>query len=144
MMKITTTLLLTVSVFAPGAMAWDITDPPGEKRAIELAVDEGTWMSLDVSPDGKTLAFDLLGDIFVLPIAGGEATAIASGPAWEMQPRFSPDGSMIAFSSDRAGAANLWVMKTDGSAARAITDEQFHTLNNPSWTADGPVEHFVL
>ena len=50
-------------------------------------------MSLDVSPDGSTVAFDLLGDIYVVPIAGGEANAINSGLAWSMQPRFSPDGS---------------------------------------------------
>ena len=43
--------------------------------------DEGTWMSLDVSPDGRTIAFDLLGDIYVMPITGGDAQAIASGHA---------------------------------------------------------------
>ena len=75
-------------------------------RQININVTEGTWMSLDVSPDGQTIAFDLLGDIYTLPITGGTATSIASGMPWEIQPRFSPDGSQIAFTSDR-GAATM-------------------------------------
>ena len=75
-------------------------------------------MSLDVSPDGQTIAFDLLGDIYTIPVTGGEATNIASGLPWEIQPRFSPDGSQIAFTSDRAGGDNIWVMDIDGSNAR--------------------------
>ena len=82
---------------------WDVMNPPGDKKEIDINVTEGTWMSLDVSPDGKTLAFDMLGDIYTMPITGGTATNIARGLAWEMQPRFSPDGSRIAFTSDRAG-----------------------------------------
>ena len=132
---------LLISLTLVGAVQagedWDVSNMPGEKREVLLDTDEGTWMSLDVSPDGRTIAFDLLGDIYLLPIAGGTARVIADGPAWEMQPRFSPDGSMIAFSSDRGGAANLWVMKADGSERRAVTNEQFHTLNNPTWSADG-------
>ena len=93
---------------------WDVMNPPGDKREIDINVDEGTWMSLDVSPDGKTIAFDLLGDIYTLPSSGGAATNIASGMAWDMQPRFSPDGTQIAFTSDRAGGDNIWVMDVDG------------------------------
>ena len=130
-------LALLIGLFAPLAHGWDVNNMPGPKRTVELAVDEGTWLSLDVSPDGKTIAFDLLGDIFLLPIAGGEAKPIATGPAWDMQPRFSPDGARIAFSSDRGGSANIWVMQADGSAARAISEESFRTLNNPTWSADG-------
>ncbi len=130
-------LLLAGTLLATAALAWDVNDMPGDRRSIELAVDEGTWMSLDVSPDGKHIAFDLLGDIYLIPIDGGAATAITEGPAWEMQPRFSPNGKHIAFSSDREGSANIWLMERDGSNARAVTNEQFHTLNNPTWSADG-------
>ena len=126
-------LLSTIAV----AQDWNVGNMPGPKQEVLLDVTEGTWMSLDVSPDGKTIAFDLLGDIYLLPIDGGDAQAVASGPAWDMQPRFSPDGSALAFTSDRNGAANLWVMKADGSQPRAVSNEQFHTLNNPTWTADG-------
>lgn len=116
---------------------WDVTNPPGKKRDIKIDVEEGTWMSLDVSPDGKTLAFDMLGDIYTVPVTGGTATNIASGFAWEFQPRFSPDGSRIAFTSDRAGGDNIWTMDVDGSDMEQVTDEKFRLLNNPTWHPTG-------
>ena len=82
---------------------WNVAAPPLPTREIPIKVSEGTWMSLDVSPDGKTIAFDMLGDIYTLPIEGGEATNISAGLPWEIQPRFSPDGAQLAFISDRAG-----------------------------------------
>ena len=121
-------------------MKWDVNSPPsvmGEKYQVEIDVEEGTWMSLDVSPDGKTLAFDMLGDIYTLPVSGGRATNIASGLAWEMQPRWSPDGSRIAFTSDRGGGDNIWTVKPDGSDMTAVTSEDFRLLNNPTWSPDG-------
>jgi imidazolonepropionase-like amidohydrolase/Tol biopolymer transport system component len=116
---------------------WDVMNPPGEKTEIDINVTEGTWMSLDVSPDGKTIAFDLLGDIYTMPITGGKATNIASGLAWEIQPRFSPDGTQIAFTSDRAGGDNIWVMDVDGENKKQVTKESFRLLNNPTWSPDG-------
>src|SRR5688572_2350587 len=77
-------------------------------RAIQFTATEGTWISLDVSPDGKTIVFDLLGDIYALPMAGGTATRLTRGMAWDRQPRFSPDGSRILFISDRSGSDNRW------------------------------------
>src|SRR5262245_20834790 len=71
---------------------------------IEFTTDEVTWMSLDVSPDGQTIIFDLLGDLYTLPISGGEAKRIVGGMSFESQPRFSPDGKNIVFLSDRSGA----------------------------------------
>lgn len=116
---------------------WDVQKPAGPRRDVKLDVDEGTWMSLDVSPDGKEIAFDLLGDIYVLPIGGGEAKPIASGVAWDMQPRYSPDGKQIAFTSDRAGGDNLWVMDRNGKNAKAISAETFRLVNSPAWSPDG-------
>ena len=136
-MSLTRLLVIFLLSTSPLASAWDVSQLTDETRTVTVDTREGTWISLDVSPDGQTIAFDLLGDIYLLPIAGGEAHAIATGPAWEMQPRFSPDGSMIAFSSDRDGAENLWVMDVDGSNARAVSAEQFNTVNNPTWSADG-------
>ena len=104
----------------------------------EFSVQEGTWMNLDLSPDGKTLVFDLLGDIYTLPVEGGTATPLRQGMAWEVQPRFSPDGKYIAFTSDAGGGDNIWVMTQDGKLARQITKENFRLLNNPQWSPNGP------
>ena len=133
--------------FAPAAQAqdedqkqdekWDVSAPPLTTREIPVDVREGTWMSLDVSPDGRMIAFDLLGDIYTIPVAGGEATSVASGLAWEMQPRFSPDGKKIAFTSDRGGGDNIWIMNVDGSDKRQVTKESFRLLNNVTWSPDG-------
>ena len=125
---------------APGAgeEKWDITNPRGATiRQVPIRTDEGTWIDVDVSPDGRTLAFALLGDIYTMPIAGGRPTRIAEGLAWEIQPRFSPDGSRIAFTSDRNGADNIWVMNADGSDKRRVTKEDFRLLNQPTWSPDG-------
>ncbi|MBW3566625.1 MAG: amidohydrolase family protein [Proteobacteria bacterium] len=116
---------------------WDVNNPPGPKTEAVIDVTEGTWMNLDISPDGKTIVFDLLGDIFTIPATGGDAKQITSGMAWDMQPRFSPDGREIAFTSDRAGGDNIWIMKADGSEPRQLTDEEFRLLNNPTWSPDG-------
>lgn len=103
------------AVAATETPKWDVQNPPGPSRDIPIDVTRGTWMSLDVSPDGQTIVFDLLGDIYVMPVSGGEARAIASGVAWDMQPKWSPDGRHIAFTSDRAGGDNIWIMEADGS-----------------------------
>jgi len=116
---------------------WDVANPPLPRRQIPIDVTEGTWMNVDVSPDGQTIAFDLLGDIYTMPITGGRATAIASGLPWEVQPRFSPDGSRIAFTSDRGGGDNIWVMNINGSEMRQVTNEDFRLLNQPDWSPDG-------
>lgn len=116
---------------------WDVNNPPGDIRDVSIDVSEGTWMSLDVSPDGKTIAFDLLGDIYLMPIEGGTAKAITKGLAWDIQPRFSPDGSKIAFTSDRGGGDNIWIMDADGSNLQQVTKESFRLLNNPTWSPDG-------
>jgi hypothetical protein len=102
---------------------WDVNNPPGPSHDVTIDVTKGTWLSLDVSPDGKEIAFDLLGDIYVIPFGGGEAKAIASGVAWEMQPRFSPNGKWIAFTSDRSGGDNVWTMNRDGSDAKQVSKE---------------------
>ena len=117
---------------------WDVTAPRGATiRQVPIRTDEGTWMDVDVSPDGRMLAFALLGDIYTMPIAGGTPTRIAEGLAWEVQPRFSPDGRRIAFTSDRGGGDNIWIMNSDGSDKRQLTKEEFRLLNQASWSPDG-------
>jgi Tol biopolymer transport system component len=107
------------------------------ERTMELSVDEGTWISLDVSPDGRTIVFDLLGDLYQVPLAGGTARALTSGLAFESQPRFSPDGRQIAYVSDADGSENLWIAAADGSAARALTADRERAFASPAWMPDG-------
>ena len=116
---------------------WDVNNPKGPYKEFSFTVDEGTWMNLDVAPDGKTIVFDLLGDIYAMPIEGGKATCIRGGLAMEVQPRFSPDGKRILFTSDAGGGDNIWMMDKDGSHATQITKENFRLLNNAVWTPDG-------
>ncbi len=115
----------------------DVNAVPEEARQVQFTTSEGTWMSIDVAPDGKTILFDLLGDIYRLPIEGGAATRVTSGPAYDYAPRYSPDGRTIVFCSDRGGNMNLWLMAVDGSGPRALTDETNAVFSSPSWTPDG-------
>lgn len=131
-----TLILLSVTI-SLHAQKWNVENPPGTSKKVTITTDEGTWMNLDVSPDGKTVAFDLLGDIYSMPVTGGKATLLAGGKAWEIQPRFSPDGKLISYTSDKDGGDNIWIMNSDGSNKHAITKENFRLLNNASWTPDG-------
>lgn len=106
-------------------------------RSLSLSTNKGSWMSLDVSPDGQTIVFDLLGDLYTLPIAGGAATRITSGLAFDHMPRWSPDGKQIAFLSDRSGAKNLWVMSVDGRDTTQLSKATDDLFVSPEWTPDG-------
>ena len=119
------------------AEGWDVSAPHGPTTTVRFTTTEGTWMNLDVSPDGRTIAFDLLGDLYLVPIDGGAARRITSGPAFDVQPRFSPDGRRLSFTSDRAGGDNIWTMAVDGTDPQQVTAEDFRLLNNAVWTPDG-------
>src|SRR5688572_2051129 len=106
-------------------------------RTLEFTTDEGSWISLDLSPDGRTIVFELLGDLYTLPITGGTATRITSGQAYDMQPRYSPDGARLVFVSDRDGSENVWIANADGTNARALTTTERESYMSPIWTPDG-------
>ena len=122
-----------------GAAAWDVTQARGKTRDIDFTTSEGTWMSPDLSPDGTWIVFDLLGHIYRMPAAGGEATVLTqnSGVALNFQPRISPDGKSIAFITDRRGQYNLWIMNADGSNPRPVFTDLNATALEPAWTPDG-------
>ncbi len=152
-MRITTPITLAVALAIAAPLAaqnngdWDVEQSLGPSQRLTYTVTEGTWMNVDVSPDGRMLVFDLLGDIYTLPIDGGSATRIASGAAYDFQPRFSPDGRRIAFISDREGALNIWLMNPDGSEPKQVSRENDREVNSPAWSPDGEYifarKHFV-
>ncbi len=151
------TAVFTVFVLTGSSLAqesadegWDVEATFGPTSSLEFETTEATWTNLDVSPDGTQIVFDLLGDIYVMPVDGtGDAlaTRITAGAAFDMQPRYSPDGSLIGFASDRDGATNLWIMERDGSHPRQVSQEKKWFINSPTWSPDGQYlfarHHFV-
>jgi len=133
---LTILVLLTSQLSAQQNPKWNVEKPTGTSKTLTFQTNEGTWMNLDLSPDGQIIVFDLLGDIYKMPVTGGKATLLAGGMALEVQPRFSPNGKYISYTSDKDGADNIWVMNTDGTGKRAITKETFRLLNNAVWTPD--------
>ncbi|MCY4660220.1 MAG: amidohydrolase family protein [Acidobacteria bacterium] len=134
--------LVTLAVGSLAAQgAGDSADSPDlplkPERYLSLDTDEGTWISLDVSPDGETVVFDLLGDLYTVPFAGGDATALTEGMAYDAQPRYSPNGSQVVFVSDRDGAENLWRIDVETKATRQVTDTSVHNYESPDWLPDG-------
>ena len=106
-------------------------------RNTAFTTDEGTWMSLDVSPDGKSIVFDLMGDLYTLPLSGGKASRITSGMGFDGQPKFSPDGKSIVFVSDRSGYENLSMVDADGKNIKALTKDKDAQYLSPTFTPDG-------
>ncbi len=125
------------TVTLAGEPAWNISDTDLPSIEAEFTVNEGTWMSVDVSPDGSKLVFDLLGDIYQIPAEGGAATLLHGGSAIQYAPRFSPDGSKLLYLSDENGGNNIWVSSADGSQAKQLFAETLDTFTLPGWSADG-------
>jgi Tol biopolymer transport system component len=119
------------------ATPWDVTDTGQPQRMVRFTVTEGTWMSVTVSPDGETIIFDLLGDIYAIPSTGGDAVRVHGGPAMQRSPRFSPDGEHLLYLSDADGSDNVWISDADGSGARQVTEAAPDLLTGPAWSPDG-------
>ena len=128
--------------------SWDVNETHGPSFEQIIDTREGTWMNLDVSPDGQMIAFDLLGDLYLMPIEGMKPKEpeslihLTSGMAWDMQPRFSPDGKTLVFTSDRTGdnqrgGDNIWTIDIASGALNQISQETFRLYNNPEWSPDG-------
>ena len=123
--------------------SWPVESPPGPSSVQAIDVTEGTWMTVDVSPDGREIVFDLLGDLYVMPVAGADGTddrfpeKLTSGMAWDMQPRFSHDGQLIAFTSDRNGEGgkagdNIWIINRKTRELQQVTSETYRLVNGPA------------
>ena len=111
--------------------------PLEPERSMDVTTDEATWLSLDVSPDGETVVFDLLGDLYTMPIEGGEATRITDGMPFDSQPRFSPEGNRIVFVSDRSGGENIWIYDREEEELDQLTRGGSNQYQSPEWTPDG-------
>jgi Tol biopolymer transport system component/imidazolonepropionase-like amidohydrolase len=106
-------------------------------RRVPIKTNEGTWMSIDISPDGKTIAFDFLGDIYTMPIAGGKATQFTSGMAFDSHPKFSPDGKRLLMISDRSGGENIWWFNVDKSDSLQVSKGNSDHYQSAEWAPDG-------
>ena len=114
------------------------TLPLEGSTTFETEVDSVSWLSFDLSPDGQTFVLEVLGDLYTLPIEGGTATVLSSGIAFDSQPSYSPDGTRIAFVSDRSGSENIWLVESDGTNPRMLSDaKEDGEFMSPSWAPDG-------
>ncbi|MBO6575203.1 MAG: PD40 domain-containing protein [Rhodothermales bacterium] len=111
--------------------------PLNAARTLSYTASEGSWISVDVSPDGSRIVFDFLGDLFLLPIAGGTADTLTTGMAFDAQPRFSPDGTEVLFISDRSGSDNVWIIEVETGETRALTTSKSNPMHSPAWSPDG-------
>jgi Tol biopolymer transport system component len=142
MLSISSVVLALAAASAHGGDSTKKTAPESSlpilpTRHTRFTTDEGTWMSLDVSPDGRTIVFDLVGDLYTVPITGGSATRITSGMGFDGQPRYAPDGKSIVYVTDRSGYENLWLVDPDGHNTRAVTKDKDAQYISPAWTPDG-------
>ena len=119
----------------PGARSAELPLKPS--RTVKLTTDEGTWLSIDVSPDGQTIVTDINGDLYTIPIAGGKATRITDGLPFDAQPRWSPDGRKIVYVTDKDGSDDVWVIDADGKNPKQITRSDRAQWLSPEWTPDG-------
>jgi len=114
------------------------TDLPLEPdRTVHLQTDEGTWISVDVHPSGEKLIFDFMGDLYELPMGGGEAVQLTHGMAFDNHPRYSPDGNKVVFISDRSGGDNIWLLDLETMETEQRTTGNNHRWQSPVFTPDG-------
>ena len=111
--------------------------PLAPGRRVQATLTEGSWLSVDVSPDAGTLVFDLLGDLYTMPFSGGVPTPLTQGMAFDGQPRFSPDGERVVYTSDRDGGENVWIISLDKSDTVQVTEGKDASYQSPEWTPDG-------
>ena len=121
---------------------WDVLNPPFSLSEVKINTDETTWSSLDVSPSGEFMVFDMLGDLYKVSMKGGKAESLTQDFAWNIHPSISPDGKKVAFISDRDGLSNVWVMNVDGTELTQVTKEKKNLIHSPKWSPDG--EYLVV
>lgn len=138
------TLLILLLGFCGPVFSQQMDQEPSHKdlpldpaRTISLNTNEGTWMSLDVHPDGDKIIFDYMGNLFEVPMGGGEATQLTHGMAFDSQPVYSPKGNKVVFISDRSGGNNVWILDLETMKAMQRTEGNNYRMQDPIWTTDG-------
>ncbi|HET9809067.1 MAG TPA: LpqB family beta-propeller domain-containing protein, partial [Candidatus Limnocylindria bacterium] len=109
-------------------------------RVIDFETHEGTRLAFDISPDGREIVFDLLGQVWVLPAGGGDARPITNSVdrmSVDLDPAWSPDGEWIAFQGDEGAARGIWLVRPDGTGLRRLTDSTMSPASSPAWSPDG-------
>jgi len=113
------------------------TLPLEPTRTFEMTATEGSWLSLDTHPSGEKLVFELLGDLYTLPLDGGEATRITHGMAFDSQPRYGPEGERIVFVSDRSGSEQVWILNRSEEDTTQVSSGDNLRFHSPEWTPSG-------
>lgn len=141
---LTVSLLFLLFGFSAQVFAQQMEDAPSHVdlplepgRIINLNTNEGTWLSLDVHPSGEKIIFDYMGNLYEMPITGGEATQLTHGMGFDSQPVYSPDGDKVVFISDRSGGDNIWILDLQTMQARQRTKGKNYRMQGPIWTPDG-------
>ncbi|MBU1258656.1 MAG: amidohydrolase, partial [Alphaproteobacteria bacterium] len=109
---------------------------PGAGKETMVRVEDATNVALSLSPDGRRIAFDLLGILWTMPVAGGPLKRLTGDFDDLAQPDWSPDGNRIAFQSYRSGNFHIWSVAADGSDMRQHTDGLLDD-REPRWSPDG-------
>jgi Tol biopolymer transport system component len=123
-------------VFAAVALAGVAAQNVPTSRQIDLTITEGTAMAAAVSPDRRSIAIDLLGGLWLVPMRGGEAKRITPELIEARQPTWSPDAQSIAFQGYEDGTWHIYVVNRDGGEPRALTRGEFDD-REPAWSHDG-------
>ena len=134
--RVAALLLVPTIAVAQAPAKWNVDSARGPETLLEYTAAQGTWISVDVSPDGRSIAFDLLGHLYEMPITGGRARRLTDGRSWNMFPRYRPDGARIAFTSDRSGKNALWVMRRTGDSLTQVSQLDIPVFQG-SWSSDG-------
>lgn len=103
-------------------------------RTIEFNTDEGSYIDLDISPDGRTIVFGLLGDLYTVPATGGKASQLTHGMALKTSPVFAPDGKKIAYNSDRTGDSRITVLDLKSGALQTVDPGHSHWFQRLLWS----------